>query len=104
MSKRDPFDASWQDDVEKFKQLRRRDKQGWSVGSVLEIVFITLAGLVAVSWFVAMFFVPDPVPGDMWLGLGGLGILVTGVPALVIYHLRRDGLEVLQRLIREVGN
>lgn len=102
MSSRDPFDADWRDDVEKFKRLRRRDKQGWSLGSVVELIFASLAGLSALAWFIAMWFVPDPVPGDLWLGLGGLAVAVFAGPAFAIYQLRRGGLGRLRQLIRGV--
>lgn len=78
------------EDIEKFQRMRGQDMD-MSLPSMVELGFFSLTALVAVSWLVALFFTPDPIPGETWLGLGGLGMTMFGIPAALIYWLRRGG-------------
>jgi hypothetical protein len=98
MSKQfDPHDASVGDDIEKFRELRRRDSGGWVK---VELIFGSLTALVGLVWFVSIIFVPDQIDGAAWMGLGMLGLGLFGAPTAAIYWLRRGGIVTCKRVIR----
>lgn len=102
MSGRDDIPGDWQEDVQKFKQMRRRDNNR-QAGGWLEAILGVLAALVGVAWFVTMWlWVPEPIDGPTWMGLGALGMSVTGLPAAIIYYARRGGARVFKREIRRL--
>jgi len=102
MSGREDIPGDPQKDLEKFRQMRRQDGNR-SAGGWLEGVLAMAASLVACAWFVTMWlWVPDPIDGQTWMGLGALGMSVTGVPAAIIYYGRRGGAEMFKQIIREV--
>lgn len=102
MSSRDtPGDL--QKDLEKFREFRNRDGGlTTSVPSLLELAFGSLTALLGIVWLVSLWWVPDVIAGETWMGLGILGIVLVGLPFLAIYWFRRGGIDVLRALLREV--
>jgi len=102
MSGRDDIPGDPQKDLEKFRRMRRQDNSR-SAGGWLEAILGLAAAIVAAAWFVTMWlWVPDPIDGPTWMGLGALGMSVTGLPAAIIYYGRRGGARVAKQLIQEV--
>ena len=99
MSQRDDLPGDVGDDIEKFKRMRRRDGNR-SAGAWVETIFIGLFGVVAIAWLASMLLVPDTIDGRTWLGVGGLGGLLTGAPAGLIYWGRRGGVRAMQAALR----
>lgn len=100
MSERDPWEMA-QDDIETV----RRGMQGGvdtSVPAIAEGVLGALTALAVLAWLVSMWWVPEVIDGQLWLGGGLLGLTALGVPTLGIYVLRRGGVRVLERLLRGV--
>ena len=91
-----PGDPS--EDLDKFRELRNRGG-GWEPGALIEGVFASLTALVGVAWFIGLFLVD--VDGTTWMGLGALGGLLFGVPAAIIYGLRRGGAALIRETVRE---
>lgn len=99
MSQRDDLPGDVQDDIQKFKRMRRRDGNR-SAGAWVEMVFVGLFCVVFVAWLASMLVVGDLISGREWLGFGGLGGVLTGVPAGLVYWGRRGGVRQLQALLR----
>lgn len=95
----DPGDML-KDDLEKVSDLRSGGMDT-SIPALMELAFGSLAGLTALLWIVALFWVPDPITGQTWMGLGALGGVLFGLPAGAIFMLRRGGAEVLMAIVRE---
>lgn len=93
-----PGDVS--DDLDKFRQLRKRDRDGWDLGGLVEGAFATLTAIGGLVWFASMWWVPDTLTGTEWMGFGALIGVMFGLPAVAIYVLRRGGAQTIQTLIR----
>jgi len=85
-------------DVEKFKRLRSRG--GWGLPGYLELGFGAVTGVVLVGWLLALLWVPDPIDGNAWMGVGMLALLLTGVPTAAIFWLRRGGADIVRAVVR----
>lgn len=90
-----PGDPS--EDVQKIRELRNRDGN-WEPPAVIEGVFASLTALVGLVWFLGLFVLD--VDGTTWMGLGALGAVLFGVPAALVYALRRGGAALIQETIR----
>jgi len=101
MSSRDDLPRDPQQDIERMRRLASRDSRSWSGPALVELVLVSLAGLAALLWVVALFlWVPEPVSGPMWLGGGALAGVVLGGPAALVYLVRRGGTRVITQAVR----
>lgn len=100
----DELPGSVEDDLQKFRELRARDRDGWDVGGVVEGVFATLFAFGGIAWFASMWWVPDTISGTEWMSFGALIAIMFGVPAGAIYVLRRGGAEVAKQLLQSFIN
>lgn len=108
MSQRpDPHDMDFEADArEDIRKARRMSREGVDTAppALIEIVLFTLASLVAVGWLAALYlWVPETISGTQWMSLGALGGLIFGGPAVVIYWLRRGGIQTIRRTIKHLG-
>lgn len=90
-----------EDDLETISSLWSGDGMDTSIPALVELAFGSLTAISALAWIVLLFFVPDVVGGQAWMALGGLALVLFGVPAGVVYVLRRGGSDVLMAMIRE---
>lgn len=104
MSAGDDFDVNdaFSDDIEKFRDLEGRDGFDLTPPAALELAFASLTALVALGWLVSLLWVPDTINGQTWMGLGALGMVMFGAPAAAIYGLRRGGMDIVKRVIRDM--
>lgn len=100
----DDLPGSVEDDLQKFRELRDRDSDGWALGGIVEGVFATLTALGGLAWFASMWWVPDTLSGTEWMGFGALIGVMFGLPALAIYTLRRGGAQVVKAMLRSFMN
>ncbi|MFW5900393.1 MAG: hypothetical protein ACOCTH_01285 [Halodesulfurarchaeum sp.] len=95
----DDFSGMVEDDLERVSGLVGGGLDT-SIPSIIELFFGAATTFVAVTWFVTMFFVPDPIDGQAWFSLGMLGLFLFGVPAAGTYWLRRGGADVIMAVLR----
>lgn len=88
-----------EDDLEKVQSMRGQGMDT-SVPALIEAGFAVGLGLVAIAWFAALWWTPDPIGGTTWMGVGILGGILFGAPLGLIYALRRGGAELLAQTIR----
>lgn len=88
-----------EDDLEKFQSMRGQGMDT-SIPALVELGFAVCLALVAIAWFAALWWTPDPIAGTTWMGLGVFGLILFGAPFGLIYALRRGGAELLTRTIR----
>lgn len=96
-----------------FNELARKDLEkvsayqgqglDTSLPAMIELGFGSLTALVAICWFVAMYWVPDPIPGTTWFGVGMVGLVLFGLPAGTIFVLRRGGADVVRAIAQSMG-
>ena len=101
MSSSDDLPGDPQQDIERLKDMSRGGMDT-SPDAIAEGVLSVLFGLVAIGWLVAIWWVPDTIAGEVWLGAGIVGGIVFGVPLAAIMALRRGGVSQLARALREV--
>jgi len=94
----DDMSDMWRDDVDKFQRLADQDSD-WGLPAYMELGFGTLTGLTVVGWLIGLYLAP--VDGPTWMGLGGLGLVLFGLPTALIYGLRRGGIELVRAVVRE---
>jgi len=87
------------DDLEKFQSMSGQGMDT-TIPALIELGFAICLALVALAWFAALLWTPDPIGGTTWMGLGVLGGILFGVPLGLIYALRRGGKELIGRTIR----
>lgn len=98
----DDLDDAVQRDLEQFRRLQQNGGVDTSVPALVELIFASIAAVIALVWFAAMFlWVPDPVPGTVWMGFGLFGLGIFGGAAGLIYVLRRGGATTIRVLVRE---
>jgi len=98
MSGRD-LDSMVKNDLEKFQDLD--GDMSMDPPAILELVFISLTAVTVLAWFASMFLlVPDTIPSKVWMGGGLFGLVVFGVPAALVFFLRRGGVEVVRAVVR----
>lgn len=95
----DPSDLL-EDDFRKFQQYRGKGMDT-SIPAMLELGFGAVTLLIGFVWLVSLYWVPDPIDGQVWMQAGMLGLLIFGGPAGLIFMLRRGGSEVLMAMVRE---
>ncbi len=89
-----------QKDKERFRDLSGGDGMDLSPPALIELVFFSLTALTLLAWLASLFLFD--VDGQTWMGLGALGLVMFGLPAGLIFVLRRGGAEVVERMIRNV--
>lgn len=92
-----------QDDLEKFQRYSGDGGMDFSPAAIIELSLLSLTGFVALGWLVAIFWVPDPIDGQVWMGLGALGLVVFGLPTGLIMAFRRGAGEIALAMLREIG-
>lgn len=97
----DDLDRMVREDIDAVRSLARGGVDT-SVPVLLELGLASLTGLVLLCWLLALLWVPDPIPGDMWMAIGMLGLVLFGLPAGTIYVLRRGGADVVRALVTEL--
>ena len=97
----DDINEMAREDVEKFKNLSG-DGMEWSLPAMIELVLGALTTGVVLTWLISMYWVPDPIDGSIWMGLGMLGAAVFGLPLAVIVVMRRGGADVIRAVVRGV--
>lgn len=100
MSQRDPWDMA-EDDLEKVRRGMSGDGRDWKLPAIIEGIFLSLLALCGLAWLAMLFYTPDPIPGESWLGFGLLAATLLGLPAAAIHVLRTGG-EDVERKLREV--
>ena len=91
-----------QDDIAKVKSVSGNGGMDTSLPALMELAFASLTGVTAVVWFLAILLVPDTIDGITWMSLGALGLVLFGLPAGLLYLLRRGGATVIRDLVRSV--
>ncbi len=89
-----------QEDKERFRDLSGGDGMDMTIPALFELTFLLLTGLTLIAWFVSLFLFD--VDGQTWMGVGALGLVMFGLPAGLIFALRRGGAEVIEGFIRDV--
>ncbi len=89
-----------QKDKERFRDLSGGDGMDLSPPALIELVFLLLTGMTLIAWFVSLFLFD--VDGQTWMGIGALGLVMFGLPAGLVFALRRGGAEVVESIIRDV--
>lgn len=91
------------EDVEKFRRYRGRGGVERTLPALVELALTGTTALIALVWLGSLYFVPDPIPGQMWMGIGMLGLVIVGVPAAAVALLRRGGVDTLLRVLERAG-
>ena len=89
------------DDIDRLKRMRRSGDMG--PGAKFELTFGGLTVLTGMVWMGSILWVPDPIDGGAWMGVGLLFLGLFGAPTAAIYWLRRGGAAVVRDVIREVA-
>jgi len=89
-------------DMDRMQRVGSGDGMDWSVPAVVELTFLSLTALVGIVWLVSLLWVPEPIDGQTWMGMGMLGLLMFGAPAGMVFALRRGGAEMVRAIIREM--
>ena len=98
----DDLNDALADDMRRAQRAVSGGGPSLSPAAMLEAVFATLAAATMLAWLVAMvLWVPDPIPGHVWMGFGLFGMAVFAAPAGAIYVLRRGGAGVIRAMVRE---
>lgn len=96
----DDLDGMLKDDLEKFQSMRGNGGMDTTLPALIELAFTALTGLVVIAWFLSLFLLSDSVDGVTLMSLGMLGLVMFGLPAGLIYALRRGGATVIRDMIR----
>lgn len=95
----DDMNDMLEDDLEKLQSMRGQGMDT-SIPALIELGLAVCLALVALAWFAALLWTPDPLGGTTWMAMGVLGGILFGAPLGLIYALRRGGAELIARTIR----
>lgn len=88
-------------DKERLQNMNTGGRE-WGVAGYLEAGLASITALIALAWLLSMWWVPDPIDGTTWMGLGMLGMALFGLPTVAIYWLRRGGTVVVREILAGV--
>lgn len=103
MSARQDPQEMIEEDMEKFRRLQESGGFDNSLPAWLELIGATLTAILVGLWMLSLLWVPDPIGGRAWMGVGMIGLVLFGGPTALIYWLRRGGAQLLIDLARSVG-
>jgi len=87
-------------DIQRLKQMQSTGDVG--PGARLELVFGGLTMMTGMVWMLSIIWVPDPIDGGVWMGLGLLFLGMFGAPTGAVYWLRRGGADIVRQMVRQV--
>ena len=91
-----------QDDLKKARRLASGSGRSWTGPAIIELGLMTVTGFVALGWIIALFYTPEPIPSDLWLFGGMFAMACFGGPTVLIYSVRRGGLQAITRALEGV--
>lgn len=98
----DDLNDAVQQDLQQYRRLRENGGFDTSIPALVELGFASIAAVIALVWFAAMFlWVPNPLSGSVWMGFGLFGLGVFGGAAGLIHLLRNGGAATIRALVRE---
>lgn len=89
-----------QDDLEKVRSVSSGGIDT-SIPALIELTLGVATAFVALGWLAALLWVPDPVDGLTWMSVGATLMSLFGIPAALVYGLRRGGAEMARAIVRE---
>ncbi len=86
-------------DMQKVQRMRANDGER-SKPALIEATLAGLTGVVGLVWVISLFWVGEFYDGTTWMAIGMFALTLTGVPAAIVYGLRRGGIELIRTIVQ----